>query len=121
MFDDNEKKVGEAEPKLEKGMLLGTEKDSNELRIGGANRVVKAITVKRLHRDQQWSAQMIKGVTGVPWDPRGAKAASREAVAGQSEERPQSKSRYLKGTNTTWTFLMVMAENFDLTTGQAQL
>ena len=37
-----------AEPKLEVGIYLGTERDSNEYRIAGNFGVMKAITVKRL-------------------------------------------------------------------------
>ena len=69
-------------------IYLGTERDSNEYRIGGTNGVVKAVALKMSTPDKQRGAQLIKDLVGVPWDPRGGRPADGQAAAGSDEKAP---------------------------------
>ena len=81
VHDDRERRIEQAEAKHENCLYPGTERDINEYRIGGEHCVVKALAVKRLVASEQWSAQMVNDLVGVPRDPRGSKAAIGQATA----------------------------------------
>ena len=85
IYDDREKGIDQAEPRLEIGIFLGADRASDDLRIWGSTGVVKAIAIKRPPREEQWCADVIRGLTGVPWDPRGSKVPGGEAAASSGE------------------------------------
>ena len=87
--DDHDRRVEQAEPKFGKGISLGTERDTNEFRIGSPQGVVKALSLKRLPRDQQWSSDMVANLVGVPWDPRGRKGSSGAATVDGDGAAPE--------------------------------
>ena len=80
---------------MKKGLYLGLERDSSEYRIGGPHGVVKSNCIKRVPRGEQWNAEMVKQLVGVPWDPRGKGQAKgsideSQAKAGDDEKPPES-------------------------------
>ena len=89
VHDDKERRFEKAEPRFEKGLYLGVERDSSEYRIGGPHGVVDAVTLKRLPPGQQWSSELIKQLAGVPWDPRGLRPDPRLASTDSDERLPE--------------------------------
>ena len=79
-----------AEPRFEKGLHLGVERDSSEYRIGGPNGVVKSNCIKRVPKEEQWNNEMVKQLVGVPWDPRGKWQDQSQAKASSDERPPET-------------------------------
>ena len=71
-FEERDRKLYKADPRLFLGVFLGVERNSNEYRVGTTSgSVVKAVTIKRLPLGEQWKLELAQGVKGFPWKPAG--------------------------------------------------
>lgn len=90
VYDDNERRMEKAEPKFEKGIYLGVERDTREYRVGGNNGVAKSDAIKRVPFGDRWNADMVRNLVGVPWNPRCQRSDYRQAAADSGDKPPES-------------------------------
>ena len=57
------------EPARKMGIWLGTIERTEETLVGTLRGVIKCRTASRLTKEERWNKELVKGMTGVPWQP----------------------------------------------------
>ncbi len=79
-------RAGKLAQKFAVGVFLGREDRTGQVMVGTAERVLRAQKFLRLPEEEQFDAQVIQSIRGVPWDAEGMRATGVEEE--EEEQRP---------------------------------
>ena len=86
-FDKNKDK-NKVEPNWEKGVWLGSPRESNETLVGTRSGVIRCYSIKRMAVDDKWDKDLVMSMQGTPQQPNPSKIGLRIPVRIEVEGEP---------------------------------